>query len=288
MNFNGMVFPRPQFDFSNVNQYEDELIYIPYNSKQENNKIIHIPCLLLRDKTSKLSKNFIIFFHGNAENIFIARSMGSNLQKKIGMNVIIVEYPGYSIYEGEPDADTILENTSIVYDFVKNKFKLEDKNIFIYGRSIGTSPAIYLASVRKPNALFLVSSFTSIRAVAGNMVGPLKYLLKERFLSKDYIVNVTCPILFIHGQSDPLIPFKETLLLKEKCKCPYDVHLPRLMTHNDFDLDEDIVEPMNKFLKNYCKIDMTPNEFDKSEYELNKLYQQPEEIKIFIDKNLNK
>lgn len=123
----------------------------------------------------------MIVFHGNAEDIFSARIFAESLFKKTKMNIIMVEYPGYSIYKGEPNADIILKNTEIVYDFIKNKFNLSDKNIFIFGRSIGTSPAIYLASKRKPNALCVISSFTSIRAVANNLVGPLKYLLKDRF-----------------------------------------------------------------------------------------------------------
>ena len=281
MDLNGFVFPSPKFDFNIVKQFDDELIYIPTNN---NNK--HIPCIFIRDRSSRLSKNFIIFFHGNAEDVFSARSIGYSLYKKIGMNIIIVEYPGYSIYKGDSEAEKILQNTVTIYDFVKKQFRLEDKNIFVFGRSIGTSPAIYLASVRKPNALFVVSAFTSIRAVADNLVGPLKYLLKERLSSKDYIKTVTCPILFIHGQSDPLIPFKETILLKEKCNCPFEVLLPEEMTHNDFDLDDDIIEPIHKFIIRNCVIDDEKNEFNMFENELELLYKMPEEIDSYITKNI--
>ena len=280
MDLNGFVFPSPKFDFDIVSEFSDELIYIP----SQNNT--YIPCIFIRDKTSKLSKNFIIVFHGNAEDVFSARNIGNTLNQKIGMNIIIVEYPGYSIYKGDSQAEKILENTIIIYDFIKKIFNLEDKNIFIFGRSIGTSPAIYLASVRKPNALFIISAFTSIRAVADNLVGPLKYLLRERLSSKDYIKNVTCPILFVHGQSDPLIPFKETILLKEKCDCPYEVLLPEDMTHNDFDLDEDIIDPINKFIKRNCVVDNEKNQFKNLENEINKLYEMPEEIKAYIAKHL--
>lgn len=280
MDFNGFIFPSPKFDFDKVSGYEDELIYIP-----SPNNNYYIPCIFIRDKSSKLSKNFIIVFHGNAEDVFSSRNLGDSLYKKIGMNIIIVEYPGYSIYKGESEADKIIDNTTIIYDYIKTQFNLEDRNIFIFGRSIGTSPAIYLASVRKPNALFVISSFTSIRAVADNIVGPLKYLLKERLSSIDYIKNVTCPILFVHGQSDPLIPFKETILLKEKCDCPFEVLLPEDMTHNDFDLDEDIIEPINKFIKRNCVIDNEKNQFQNFENKIKNLYEMPEEIKVYITKN---
>ena len=122
--------------------------------------------------------------------------------------------------------------------------------------------------------------------MADNLVGPLKYLLKERLSSKDYIKNVTCPILLVHGQSDPLIPFKETLLLKQICECPFEVSLPENMTHNDFDLDEDIIDPINSFIKRNCIVDYKKNEFKNISEQIKALFEMPEEIKKYIDKNM--
>ena len=287
MNFNSFIFPNPKFDFTRLGHIQKHLIFIPKQSKENNSLQESIPCLFLHPPDLNSTKNFIILFHGNAEDIFSAKIFAESLYKKTLMNIIMVEYPGYSIYKGEADADIILENTLIVYDFIKSTFNLTDKNIFIFGRSIGTSPAIYLASKRKPNALFIISSFTSIRAVADNLVGPLKYLLKERFNSKEYIQNVTCPILFIHGQSDPLIPYKETILLKESCKCPHEVILPEEMTHNDFDLEEDIINPISSFIKKHCIIDTAENNLKNIGEEINKLKEIPIEIKNYINEKLS-
>ena len=282
MEFNSIVFPRPIFSYNLLSSYEEELIFIPKNISNIQSQT-YIPCLFMREKKYH-SKNIIIIFHGNAEDIFGARCMGETLVQKLHMNVIIVEYPGYSIFFSEPSADEIIDNTIIVYDFIKNKFNLDDKNIYIFGRSIGTSPAIYLASKRKPNALITISAFTSIKAVADNLVGFLKIFVKERMTSIDYIKKVTCPIIFIHGQKDPLIPFKETIMLKDNCDCPFEVVLPPDMTHNDFDIDEDIIEPINNFIKKNCKIDNEINNFDENE-EIKKISKMPQFIKNIIDSN---
>ena len=284
MNFNSFVFPCPKFDFRKFRVNQNQLIFIPQKSESISKK--YIPCLFLHPESLNKNKNFMIVFHGNAEDIYSAKIFAEALYQKTLMNIVMVEYPGYSIYKGESDADTILQNTEIVYDFIKNLFHISDKNIYIFGRSIGTSPAIYLASKRKPNALFVISSFTSIRAVADNLVGPLKYLLKDRFNSKEYIKNVTCPILFIHGQSDPLIPYKETVLLKEQCNCPYEVQLPKEMTHNDFDLDEDIIEPIYEFIKKNCIVDKDENKLNNIEEEVDKMMIMPEDIKNYIDEKM--
>ena len=283
MELNSIIFPTPKFDYNILDIYKDELIFIP--KAKEKDKISYIPCLFIRDYNSQ-TKNIIIMFHGNAEDIFGARNMGEALCQKLHMNIILVEYPGYSIYKEDPSTDELLENTTIIYDFIKEKFNLKDKNIFIFGRSIGTSPAIYLSSKRKPNSLIIISAFTSIKAVAENLVGFLKILVKDRLLSIDYIKNVTCPILFIHGQKDPLIPFKETILLKDNCDCPFEVILPIDMTHNDFDLDEDIIEPINNFLNKNCNIDKEKNVFDRNK-EVQKLFEFPSYIEAIIKNNQN-
>ena len=78
----------------------------------------------------------------------------------------------------------------------------------VFGRSIGSSPACYLAKHRKPSALMLMSPFKSIREIAKDLVGRvLSYVIAERFRNIDIIKDVTCPILIIHGQKDKLVPF---------------------------------------------------------------------------------
>ena len=282
MNLNGLIFPSPKFKMSDAKIFGDELIYIPRLLKITDTQD-YIPCLFLQDKSNKKSKNFILLFHGNAEDIFGARSLGEKLCSQLYMNIIIIEYPGYSIYKTkDSNSNIILENTTIVYDYIKAKFNLNDNNIYILGRSIGSSPAIYLASKRKPNALFVISGFSSIKEVAKNLVGPLNVLLKDRFFSIDYIKNVTCPVLFVHGQKDRLIPFKETLKLKNMCDCPYEVSLPEEMTHNEFDIDLDLISPINNFIHQNCIIDKEKNNFNLGEESYRKIFLTPEYIEKLI------
>jgi len=55
---------------------------------------------------------------------------------------------------------------------------IEEENIIIFGRSIGSGPATYISSKRKPGCLLLMSAFKSIRAIAEDQAGIyLKYLI---------------------------------------------------------------------------------------------------------------
>jgi len=104
------------------------------------------------------------------------------------MYVLLVEYPGYSIYKEDKDSDKILEDSLTVFDFLINVLKVENSNIFVFGRSLGSGPSLYLSSKRKVGGLILMSPFTSIQAVAENLVGVLfKFLITERYI---YQLNV--------------------------------------------------------------------------------------------------
>lgn len=81
MDLNGIIFPSPRFDYS-ITGYENDLIFIPKcNSKIQQNT--YIPCLFLQAKLKLLSKFYLIFFHGNAEDIFIAKDIADKVRDNL-------------------------------------------------------------------------------------------------------------------------------------------------------------------------------------------------------------
>ena len=80
------------------------------------------------------------------------------------MIIIKEKYRGYSIYQWEKiKHKTIFFNALIVYDWIKKTFNASDNQIFVCGRSLGTSPTIYLSYKRNPQALFIISAFFFIK-----------------------------------------------------------------------------------------------------------------------------
>ena len=78
MDLNGIIFPSPRFDFS-FEDYEQELIFIEKKVGKDSSQE-HIPCILLQAKFKLLSKYFLVFFHGNAEDIFIAKAISEEVK----------------------------------------------------------------------------------------------------------------------------------------------------------------------------------------------------------------
>ena len=271
-------------DYESLSNFKNKLIFI---EREKNNQSVdnYIPCLFYRNPKSS---NYLIYFHGNSEHIFQIEFYGLDFRSYLDMNVILVEYPGYSIYQSKStNPITIFSNSLIVYDWVKEKFNAKDDQIFVCGRSIGTGSAIHLASKRNPRALFLISAFTSLKNIGKDH--NVSMFLEEIFNSYRYIPNIKCPILFIHGKQDSLINYKhsEDLLqeIKNNNNKKVELHLNPNMTHNDFSLKNDIIIPMKNFIDKY---ELKSNEpvINMSENEINNLYSIPLSISQIIESEL--
>ena len=84
------VLNSPTFQFSNIDKFKNEIIYI---KKDKEN---YIPCLFIQEFNQ--CNKFLIIFHGNNEDIFELEMAAGIFREELKMNVIVFEYPGYSIY----------------------------------------------------------------------------------------------------------------------------------------------------------------------------------------------
>ena len=85
---------------------------------------------------------------------------------------MIQEYPTYGVYKDQNLTEKQIYQDSLnMYDFAVNVLKFDPKNIIIFGRSIGSGPAVYLASKVDAHCLILFSPFLSVKDVARDKVG---------------------------------------------------------------------------------------------------------------------
>lgn len=193
-----------------------------------------------------------------------------------------MEYPGYGIYRGTPTSEDILRDAETVFDYLVYEFSIKPKDIILIGRSIGTGAATHLASCRNVGSLILVSGCTSVKAAVKDYAGRIARLFfEERFDNLEKIKKVTCPVLIIHGLLDKLIPFRQSIELKSKIQenVYSEIFLSLGMTHNDFDVENDIIAPINNFLKR-------ANIFVKNGKE--EMLKIPQEVKIAPSKRYKK
>ena len=125
------IFPSPCFNIKDIpNSIKEKIIYIPTERKIKDQYINEkIPCLFIKNEKSS---NILIEFHCNGADMFNIFPFFLELSKKYNINILIPEYPGYSIYESPYSSEKSLENSLIIYDYVlKNIKNITEKNIFI-------------------------------------------------------------------------------------------------------------------------------------------------------------
>ena len=267
------LFPMPMVELKLINKYKEGIIQIPTERKKpQSNEIEKIPCYFQKNEKSN---NILIIFHGNGYDIFNFTYYCKEISKKNNINILLPEYPGYSIYISPHSQEKMFENSLIIYDFILNNIKnISDKNIYVLGRSLGSSVAIYLASKRNPAGVFLISPFTTFASVGDHDDEDTK-ILENFFRSIDYVENVNSPLLFIHGKCDYLVDYEESKKLYEKCNKnnKKEIVLKEGMGHNfmyEF-LTNEIIPSINDFVNKFCFKDKEKEnniivDFDKNCY----------------------
>jgi len=153
------------------------------------------------------SKNLLIYFHGNAGNIYHRLSDLQQLQS-FGVNVIGASYRGYGKSSGSPSEAGIYLDGKAIYQHAIEQLGFTANNIIILGRSIGSTAAVDLAQGKALRGVILVTPLSNGKeqATAGGL-GMISALAGEAFDNLTKIDNLKSPLLVIHGTEDYVVPF---------------------------------------------------------------------------------
>mmetsp|Transcript_22147 Transcript_22147/g.59118 ORF Transcript_22147/g.59118 Transcript_22147/m.59118 type:complete len:346 (-) Transcript_22147:152-1189(-) len=243
-----ILFPAPESSYS-PETFPGKLIYIP--KVLELGSVcpaeLRVPCSFLHCPSARF---LILYLHSNAEDIGKCYSFCHLLRAQFQVHVLAVEYPGYGICPGsQATADSATENAFAAFRFVREVMRWPTDSIMVFGRSIGTGPAVLLAVQYKIAGLILIAPFLSIKELVRDALGLLSKLVDERFPSGDRMRLVRSPVLLIHGQQDALIPQRHSVSLYERCRGRKQLVCPEHMQHNTnlFADPSFLVVPMLRF-----------------------------------------
>lgn len=171
----------------------------------------------------KLAKrSLILFFHGNAQNI---SSHYYNLAWIVpeGHDFIIFDYRGYGVSEGKPNPKAVRSDAEAMLDFAYGEFKKGGyQNFVVYGQSLGGNILLdglkNFAHKDEVSLAIFDSTFLSYQELARDKLKkaiityPLNFLayvlVSDETAAEAYAKDFTRPTLIIHGDVDPVIPFK--------------------------------------------------------------------------------
>ncbi|MCF6344371.1 MAG: lysophospholipase [Devosiaceae bacterium] len=106
-------------------------------------------------------KPIIIYFKGNEGSFSEEYERFAQISKD-GYGVLAYDYRGFPMSPGKINQENILNDALAVFDWIAEK----NSNIVLFGRSLGSGPATYVASKRDATALILEAPFISAAEVA--------------------------------------------------------------------------------------------------------------------------
>jgi len=236
------VPPAPSYDKSH---FQDKLVWLGSPGDR-------FPCLLFCPP-SKRTYYVILYFHGNGCDLGGIGRLLWSIMRKLQVGIVAPEYPGYGLSEGATPCESSVKHCArLTLEFVVNKLKVPLERIVIFGTSIGTGAACWLASKvlekkRELGALVLQSPFLSIKAIikqvsifesnVANFFAQVgSNFIADRFMNLQAMKGVQYPLLVLHGVADELIPSSHGKILFDASSADLKqlVLFPNV-SHNDFD-----------------------------------------------------
>ena len=161
----------------------------------------------------------ILFMHGtsyNASDMWVTRERAEAFRdflEGIGAHFMVFDYRGYGRNPGIPTEETTYADAEAARDWIGGQPEVEADRLFYYGFSLGTGIASELARRRPPAGLILRAPFTSIRDLAIDRYGWLRWLFAgapwlplTNYNSLGKIREMQRPLLVMHGDADTTVP----------------------------------------------------------------------------------
>ncbi|MEM8831539.1 MAG: alpha/beta fold hydrolase [Cyanobacteria bacterium P01_G01_bin.19] len=133
---------------------------------------------------------------------------------QLGFSVLAIDYRGYGLSEGDlPNESRLYEDARTAWNYLTVIRKIVDRDIVIYGESLGGAIAIDLALEQTQAAgLIVQSSFPSMaeqieRFRPSLRIFPLKAIVNQHFNSIAKVPSLSMPVLFLHGTADTIVDY---------------------------------------------------------------------------------
>jgi pimeloyl-ACP methyl ester carboxylesterase len=134
--------------------------------------------------------------------------------------LLLVDYPGYGLCQGNPSAAAIQESARASLEALARRLGCHPADLVsrlhILGHSMGTGPAVNLAQAVRPQRLVLISPWTSFREVGRHRYGPFSGAIAAWVVGEEYDNRAGLrqlgqtanppPLTVVHGAEDTVTP----------------------------------------------------------------------------------
>ena len=188
----------------------------------------------------------LVYFHGNAGSL---ENRIHKLNHFQDMNVyfLIIAWRGFNGNKGKPSERGLYVDGKSAIDWLIKK-GVDEKNLILYGESLGTGVATHLAQNKNYAGVILETPFTSMVDAAKNFYPyvPINLLLKDKFENFKKVNNINAPILVMHGEVDQIVPFSMGKKIYEIANNPKYSYFTKYDDHM-MEYDENLVLALKSF-----------------------------------------
>jgi len=188
----------------------------------------------------------LVYFHGNAGSLE-NRIHKLNHFQDMNINFLIIAWRGFNGNKGKPSERGLYVDGKSAIDWLKKK-GVDEKNLILYGESLGTGVATHLAQNKNYAGVILETPFTSMVDAAKNFYPyiPINLLLKDKFENFKKVKNINTPILVMHGEVDQIVPFSMGKKIYEIANNPKYSYFTKYDDHM-MEYDENLVLALKSF-----------------------------------------
>lgn len=154
---------------------------------------------------SQPGKPLIVYYKGNADS-FSDEHVRYEQFVADGFGFLAFDYRGFPASPGELNEQNVLKDAIAAFAFAQNK----GFPVVIWGRSLGSGPATYVAKERDAEALLLETPFDSAAAVAKDRYWflPVDWIMQDTYRVDQWLPDVDEPVFVAHGTADTTIGYQ--------------------------------------------------------------------------------
>lgn len=145
----------------------------------------------------------VVYFGGNAEDVSWILAEAPRLD---GHALLAVPYRGYGASTGVPREVALYGDALAVHDWLAARPDIDAARIAVWGRSLGTGVATWVAAHRPVAGVVLTTPFDSVEALARHHLPALAFLVTQRFDSLSRAPSIDTPLLAILAGADEVVP----------------------------------------------------------------------------------
>ncbi|HEX2533181.1 MAG TPA: alpha/beta fold hydrolase [Chitinophagaceae bacterium] len=188
---------------------------------------------VLQFTTARPFRGIVLYFHGNMRNAERYAPV-MPVFTDLGYEVWMPDYPGFGKSTGQRTEEAMYADAHYLYEQAVQHYGPE--NIVIYGRSIGTGVAAWLAARAPSRRLLLETPYYSIDALARSYFPFYPTLPGTRYAFPiyRYLKTVKAPVTLFHGTRDEVVPYRQARRLHRENPGTELITVPGGMHNNLF------------------------------------------------------